>query len=259
MSNSIQLPTQLPFLAEQAVRPKIIFFGDPHSKFEPVIRTVLRDRPEAIILLGDIEARQPLQVELASILDLTEIWWIPGNHDTDKDASYDNLWGSTLAHRNLHGRIATIAGYRVAGLGGVFRQTVWDPRLSPMQAQFQSERHLLGHIKRHERWRDGISLRHRSSIFPVDYARLADGRADILVTHEGLGGARYGQPVLNALATRMGVRLAVHGHLHQFIDYRHEGLLPENSTFVAFGVDMDSNLAWSRTPDMPSAWPEDPP
>ncbi|MGZ5802336.1 MAG: metallophosphoesterase family protein, partial [Burkholderiaceae bacterium] len=51
---------------------------------------------------------------------------IPGNHDTDETRHYDHLFGSTLADRNLHGRIETIAGVRIAGLGGVFRTKVWD-------------------------------------------------------------------------------------------------------------------------------------
>lgn len=59
---------------------------------------------EAIVLLGDIQAHQPLHIELSPILNLTDVWFIHGNHDTDSDADYDNLWGSELADRNLHGR-----------------------------------------------------------------------------------------------------------------------------------------------------------
>ncbi len=51
----------------------------------------------------------------------------PGNHDTDIDADYDNLYDSRLAERNLHGRVVTTAGVRVAGLGGIFRGQVWMP------------------------------------------------------------------------------------------------------------------------------------
>lgn len=84
--------------------PALMFFGDPHGDFVPVIAAVERFRPEAIVLLGDIQARQPLHVELAPILNKTEVWFIHGNHDTDSDADYDNLWGVELAHRNFHGR-----------------------------------------------------------------------------------------------------------------------------------------------------------
>ena len=51
------------------LRPELIFFGDPHGDFEPVVNAVERYRPEAIILLDDIQVRRPLQVELESIVD----------------------------------------------------------------------------------------------------------------------------------------------------------------------------------------------
>jgi hypothetical protein len=113
-----KLPTAFDVdLLHEHSAPKLMFFGDPHGDFEPVIAAVERFRPEAIVLLGDLQPRQPLHVELQSIRDLTQIWFIHGNHDTDSDADYDHLWGSELADRNLHGRVVEMAGYRVAGLG----------------------------------------------------------------------------------------------------------------------------------------------
>jgi hypothetical protein len=119
--------------------PKLMFFGDPHGDFEPVIAAVERPRPEAIVLLGDLQPRQPLHIELQPILDRTGVWFIHGNHDTDSDADYDHLWGSELADRNLHGRIVSIAGYRVARLGGIFRSKIWDPRRPIEEASFFSD------------------------------------------------------------------------------------------------------------------------
>lgn len=226
------------------LRPKLIFFGDPHGDFEPVIRAVQRYRPEAIVLLGDLQARQPLHVELESILDLTEVWFIHGNHDTDLEPYHDHLWHSELAHRNLHGRVAAVAGFQVAGLGGVFRESIWDPSRLMLEAKFLSGEKLRRHAKPHERWRDGISLRHRSSIFPDEFMRLSRQRAHILVTHEGLGGAMHGQPALDTLARAMGVSLVVHGHLHKDIDYLSEGRIPVDSPFSAFGVNKDSHMRW---------------
>ena len=226
------------------LRPKLIFFGDLHGDFEPVIRAVDRYRPEAIILLGDIQARRPLHIELAPILDLTEVWFIHGNHDTDSEQDYDHLWHSDLAHRNLHGRVATVAGHNVAGLGGIFRESIWDTSLMMLEANFLSAEKLRRHMKPHERWRDGISLRHRSSIFPDEVLRLAKQRADILVTHEGLGGVTEGQPILNTLAKAMGVSLVVHGHLHRDIDYMAEGRISVDSPFSVYGVNKDSHLRW---------------
>jgi Icc-related predicted phosphoesterase len=227
--------------------PKLMFFGDPHGNLEPVIAAVERFRPEAIILLGDIQARQPLHVELSPILDLTEVWFIHGNHDTDSNADHDNLWGSDLPDRNLHGRIVEIAGYKVAGLGGIFRSKIWDPRRPIEEATFQSSDAMRRTMKREERWRDGISRKHRSSIFPADYQQLLrSGPSDILVTHEAPAAHPHGWQVIDELAEKLGVQLVVHGHHHRCIDYVGEGLMTTAVPFRAFGVEMGSHLAWPR-------------
>lgn len=225
--------------------PALMFFGDPHGDLKSVIAAVERLRPEAIVLLGDIQARQLLHIELNSILGFTEIYWIPGNHDTDSDADYDNLWGSELADRNLHGRIVQIAGYKVAGLGGIFRTKIWDPRQPMKEAAFPSSEAMRRTMKREERWRDGVSRKHRSSIFPVDYQQLQrSGPADILVTHEAPAAHPHGWRAIDELAETLGVQLVVHGHHHQNIDYVIEGLMSAAVPFRAFGVDMGSHLAW---------------
>lgn len=230
-------------------KPKLMFFGDPHGDLNPVIAAVEHFQPEAIVLLGDIQARRPLHVELRPILDLTEIWFIHGNHDTDSDADYDNLWGSELAHRNLHGRIVEIAGFKVAGLGGIFRSKIWDPRRPIEEAAFQSSDAMRRTMKREERWRDGISRKHRSSIFPADYQQLLrSGPSDILVTHEAPAAHPHGWRVIDELAEKLGVQLVVHGHHHQSIDYLAEGMQSAAAPFRAFGVDMGSHLAWPRDP-----------
>ncbi|SEM04141.1 Predicted phosphoesterase [Variovorax sp. YR750] len=224
---------------------KLMFFGDPHGDLESVVAAVERCRPEAIVLLGDIQAQQPLHVELSPILDLTEVYWIPGNHDTDTDADYDNLWESELSERNLHGRIVEIAGYKVAGLGGIFRSKIWDPRQPIEKAAFQSSDAMRRAMKREERWRDGISRKHRSSIFPADYQRLLrSGPADVLVTHEAPAAHPHGWQAIDELAETLGVQLVVHGHHHQNIDYFDEGLQSAAAPFRAFGVDMGSYLVW---------------
>lgn len=226
-----------------------MFFGDPHGELEPVIAAVERFRPEAIVLLGDIQARKPLHIELGPILDLTKVYWIPGNHDTDSDADHDNLWGSELADRNLHGRIVEIAGYKVAGLGGIFRTKIWDPRQPIEKAAFQSSEAMRRTMKREERWRDGISRKHRSSIFPENFQRLLrSGPADILVTHEAPAVHPHGWQAIDELAEALGVQLVIHGHHHQNIDYVAEGLMPAAAPFRAFGVDMGSHLAWPLNP-----------
>lgn len=230
-------------------KPKLMFFGDPHGDLDPVIAAVEHFQPEAIVLLGDIQARRPLHDELRPILDGTEIWFIHGNHDTDSDADYDNLWGSEFATRNFHGRVVEIAGFKVAGLGGVFRSKIWDPRRPIEEAAFQSSDAMRRTMKREERWRDGISRKHRSSIFPADYQQLLRRQsADILVTHEAPAAHLHGWKVIDELAEKLGVQLVVHGHHHQNIDYVAEGLMTAAAPFHAFGVDMGSHLAWPPAP-----------
>jgi predicted phosphodiesterase len=226
-------------------RPKLMFFGDPHGNFDFVIQSVQRHAPEAIVLLGDLQARRPLEIELAPITSATEVWFIHGNHDTDSVADHDNLFGSELAHRNLHGRVVEIAGFRVAGLSGIFRESIWAP---PLEPAFASVADRLRVIRPGERWRGGLPLRHRSSIFPDEYEHLKRQRADILVTHEGLGGHPHGWSALDDLAIALGVQVAVHGHLHQTIDYVADGRLDASAGYKAFGVAPEHFLVWPPHP-----------
>ena len=227
---------------------RLMFFGDPHGEFEPIVEAVERVRPEAIVLLGDLQANRPLHEELGAIQALTDIWFIHGNHDTDAESYFDHLWGCELADRNLHGRVVQIAGFLVAGLGGIFRESVWDPAILGTGARHSSARALRRTTPSAERWRGGVSLRHRSTIFPEDLARLESKHADILVTHEGLGGTPYGRPRLDELARAMRVKLVVHGHLHQDIDYQRDGRLSGESRFLAYGLDQGSHLGWPPGP-----------
>ncbi|WP_323002668.1 metallophosphoesterase family protein [Denitromonas sp.] len=202
----------------------ILFCGDPHGLFEQITEAVRAHQPEAVILLGDMEASRPLHVELAEVLDLTELWWIPGNHDTDEERFTAHLFDGPLADRNLHGRVVTIAGLRVAGLGGVFRGKVWAPPAPPL---FESYRDLMRDMKGRGRRRNspapaGRSSQerlHLSTIFPADWQALARQRADVLVTHEAPSVHRHGWPALDELGRALGVRLHVHGHHHNHEEY----------------------------------------
>ncbi|WP_051149765.1 metallophosphoesterase family protein [Methylohalobius crimeensis] len=106
----------------------IFFVGDPHGRFQPIIDCVQTHRPDAVILLGDMTPDRPLDEVLAPILDVTEVYWIPVNHDGDRDEWYDRVFGSGLAERNIHGRVVQIGNIRIAGLGGVFRGKIWFPK-----------------------------------------------------------------------------------------------------------------------------------
>ena len=209
---------------------QIFFCGDVHGNFEHIIDAVKAHQPAAIVLLGDIQAQRPLEQELAEILNKTEVWFIHGNHDTDSEQDYDNLFGSKLAYRNLHGRVVEVAGVRLAGLGGIFRGQVWRPPEDPI---YRSAKDLARTQGAANRWRNGLTLKHRSTIFPDDYERLAQLRADVLVTHEAPTIHPHGFEAINQLAKQMHVQATFHGHHHDSLDYsRHWDQLG----YKAYGV-----------------------
>jgi predicted phosphodiesterase len=223
----------------------IFMFGDIHGSFRHVRRVVDEHRPNAIILLGDVEAQQPLEKELADVMGKTEVWWIPGNHDTDSHQSYENLFGSALTDRNLHGKIVEIDGVRVAGLGGVFREEIWYPDPATSPAHFDSYSDYAKHsepgrILAAQRIRAskngkqdpkavGKLLKHKSSIFYGDWFELYGRQADILVTHEAPSSHRHGFSVIDDLARSLHAKFSFHGHQHEH--YRHAF-----EEFVAHGV-----------------------
>lgn len=217
----------------------ILFCGDPHGNFAHIVNLTLAYRPAGVILLGDLQARRPLEVELADILDLTEVFFIHGNHDTDSEADYRNLFGLALADRNIHGRVVAIDGLRIAGLGGIFRGKIWMPPAKPVHQSYEDYRRADQHGRRRlskmdlcqlqaapEKLTDlqdltvsGRKRKHASSIFPDIYETLAAQQADILVTHEAPGAHPYGFVAIDDLARRMGVSKLFHGHHHDRFRY----------------------------------------
>lgn len=247
----------------------ILMFGDTHGYFKHVLPVVEAEKPEAIIFLGDLQAQRPLELELDTVLDKTEVWWIPGNHDTDSRKDYDNLFESKLADRNLHGRVVQIAGVRIAGLGGIFRESVWYPQLSativPRYPNYESfidadmeaerwkeyRRQSRGTMSEEE-WRQhqqklatgwkpnlpspplvGKALTHRSTIFWNTWMELHGQLADILVSHEAPSCHPHGFAAIDELAQSMKVKFTFHGHHHDRLNYtEHE----ERLRFSAHGV-----------------------
>lgn len=232
----------------------ILMFGDMHGKFGHVRPVVEKEKPTAIILLGDIQSEKPLEQELANILDLTDVWWIHGNHDVDKKSSYDHLFDSELADRNLDGRVVEVNGVRIAGLGGVFREKIWYPQfdadLEPVYPDYETAINEMMMAERYKEMRKlkanglnpadlppppaliGKSLLHKSSIFWNTWMELHGQPADILVTHEAPSCHKNGFVALDVLARSMGVRTMFHGHHHEHIDYGSE----EKLGFQAYGV-----------------------
>ena len=95
----------------------------------------------------------------------------------------------------------------------MFCEKVWAPPGDPI---YQSAEDFIHRCGRGNRWRGGLPLKHRSTIFPDVYHRLLKQRADVLVTHEApsywLGG--YGQVAIDELARGLHATKTFHGHLH---------------------------------------------
>jgi len=207
----------------------IWFCGDTHGSLDHIVEYVINahaagDGPAAIILLGDIDAPRPLHLELDAIRSLAEIYWIPGNHDSDDNSAWNNLYASALADRNLHCRVAHLGSWRVAGLGGVFRRRIWSPPEPSAFPSYAAWRADLLDRRPPKDW--GVAetadeRRHKSSIFPECFATLERQGADILISHEApeCRADGRGWQAIGDLARRLGVRFVFHGHHHDRPDY----------------------------------------
>ena len=217
----------------------VLYCGDPHGRFGHIARAAKELQPSAIVLLGDMEAQRPLELELEGI-DPDTVYFIHGNHDTDAELNYDNLWGSRLAERNIDGRVVTLpSGLRLAGLGGVFRESVWYPTL-PTEPKFRNRAEHKRSTPRQERFRGGVGRRHWSSIYPDELDRLAKLRADVLVTHEAPGYHINGFAILDTLAQSLGVKVAIHGHHHDGLNSSDRW---ETQGFRSYGVGLRGVMA----------------
>ncbi|TAL44578.1 MAG: metallophosphoesterase [Methylovulum sp.] len=195
---------------------RILFAGDPHGNFSPLIAAVHKHRPEAVILLGDYDLDMPLEVCLQEIIGLTEIWWIAGNHDFETPGKYKNLFHSALAGNGLHLKVIDIAGLKIAGLGGIFLGRVWYP---PQPPKWRNKQHYLCHQPTHTKPASAQSpelpLKYKSAIWHDEFEALKKLKADILVSHEAPGSHRHGFSVIGDLAAAMGAKYIFHGHLHE--------------------------------------------
>lgn len=209
---------------ERHTESTVLFCGDPHGRFRHIIQTAGHTRAAAVVLLGDLEPARPLHVELAPLIErAVPVWYIHGNHDADSDGLWMRMWGSELAECNVHGRVVTLPnGQRLAGLGGVFRESVWYPISSAVREGAPAYRTMKEHAKstpRQDRWGgDGPPRKHWGTIYPEDVDRLADMRTDVLILHEAPGYHPNGFELLDTLAQSMGAKVVVHGHHHDRID-----------------------------------------
>lgn len=201
----------------------ITFYGDPHGCYAPLLKEWERRDPSDVILIGDMDLERPLTDELEPLFRRgTAVWWIYGNHDCDNETWYRNL---TESHPegNLGNRVQSMCGLRVAGLGGVYRGRIWYPD-GKEPPRFETREAYLATLPKSHRWRGGLPMRQRATIFPEDHELLGRQRADILVCHEAPSTHETGGfPVIDDLARKMGIRLIVHGHHHRGYEAELEG------------------------------------
>lgn len=201
----------------------ILYCGDPHGQFRHIIDACDRSKATAVILLGDMEPQRPLHVELAPILERKiPIWFIHGNHDADSGDLWARVWESRIADRNINGRVVELPnGQRLAGLGGVFRESVWYPVSTARETQppeYRSRKEHAQSTPRQDRCGSGPPTKHWGTIYPEDVDHLANLRTDVLITHEAPGYHQNGFDLLDTLAQSMGAKVVVHGHHHDRLD-----------------------------------------
>ncbi|MCW9699914.1 MULTISPECIES: metallophosphoesterase family protein [unclassified Avibacterium] len=192
----------------------ILFAGDPHGRYDHLYPFVQEQEGIALVILGDLQLTST--EELDKLAQHCDLWFIHGNHDSKTVAAFEALWGTEWKKRNLHGRVQTIQGKRIAGLGGVFRGQIWMPPNKPV---FFDPIHYCQYCPQEKIWRGGLPLRHRTSLFPSDFEQLENLQADILVSHEAPKPHPLGFSVFNKLAKKMGVTHIFHGHHHENVDY----------------------------------------
>jgi predicted phosphodiesterase len=184
------------------------------------VRACAEQEPGTLILLGDCELRVPLRHILAPLFRVGwDVRWILGNKDTEDATVYDHLRGE-YPEGDIGGKVIQVGGLRIAGLGGVFKPRIWYPRIDERGGRiepprFNTRHQFLENLPLHDHWRGGLPLWHRDSIFPEDFAALAQHRFDVLVSHEAPSCHRHGFAVIDRLADVAEVRLIVHGHHHE--------------------------------------------
>jgi len=208
--------------------PPILFAGDPHRNFAPILRTCLALPAGTLILAGDCDCTAPLSHLLAPAIQRGwDVRWILGNHDTETEAAYDHL---TSHPGDLGLRVTSISGLRIAGLPGVFKPRVWHPNDGP--PSYRTRAAFQAALRPDEPWRGGLPLFHRDTLFPEDFDRLATEPCDILLTHEAPSTHPHGFAAIDALALACGARLIVHGHHHQ----SYEATLPNGIRVRGLGL-----------------------
>ena len=244
----------------------IVLIGDIHQQWDKIEQglAALDEQPRAAILLGDIQCELPLDVLAAPLLDRgIAVHWLHGNHDNDGGPPmWANLTSMALNPRTgagaLHGRVTEIQGLRIAALGGTFRPRIWNPPEPPRllaRADLPADVAEYGKTWRPDHIEATIHTLSTGAIWPEDIDRLANQRADILVTHEAPDSHQEGKSALTALARAMGAQLIVHGHHHVTYHARARDGLRAIGAAAAWGVALDGTILWQGEKPRPASLP----
>lgn len=221
----------------------LYFLGDNHGHTDYILPTLnsIDKSTKTVFFLGDITLEIPLIDYIKELQDNgVRAYFIHGNHDTDKDIYWQSV--ETASEYNIDGKVIEVdngAGnkVRIAGLGGVFRESIWSPdNYSLDNHNFDSYEDFIKKqfLKMPPRQRELKNIKshrkHLSSIFPDVYNNLSKQKADILITHEAPSCHKYGFFALDILADAMGVKKIFHGHHHENIIY------PKYSYFDVYSV-----------------------
>ena len=176
----------------------ILFYGDPHSNWAPLLNSVNELRPQSIFILGDLIDKTKGPQALA-----------------DTDAIF-NLVFEEFGSLICHGTVLELEekGLKVACLGGVFRGKIWDPNIQSCPS-FYSQSEWLSKTVKTAHFKGGVARKQRTSIFPETFDTLRRTHADILITHEAPSTHPFGFKVLEDLAMDLGAKLIIHGHHHK--------------------------------------------
>ena len=201
----------------------ILFYGDPHSKWEPLLSSVNDIRPQNVFILGDLteKAHGPKALEdtrnvlLELLSKEIDVHIITGNHDSDTDGIFDLVF-EEFRPLICDGSVLELEphGLKVACLGGVFRGKIWNPNIQAVPP-FYSPTEWLRKTDKTAHFKGGVARKHRTSIFPQTFKSFRQMNADVLITHEAPSTHPFGFCILDDLAMDLGAKLIVHGHHHK--------------------------------------------
>jgi len=180
--------------------------GDIHGDFASV-RRIMRQHPDVgtWLCVGDVADADGRYEAFDAPLH-----WIKGNNE-----NFDLIAAGDLP-LNLYyipnGTLQTIAGLRVAGLGGTFAPTMYDMAAA-----------LLPHPKKGTAKATELADRRRHFVREEVEACKALRKVDVLLTHEAprpfrVKGNDAGKTPINEVLAAMKPRLHLFGHHHRLVE-----------------------------------------